>query len=138
MRTARSVSGAHGLCARRERGLLGRWPAEGRHRSSSLNAGHQEDGTSEYSFYTFRGSHENSGKPTFQTWLYSMHGAGKFRVHEYPTVDAGPRSLSEKDIESIRAIVMPLLSLGETVVVFDSYGSERTGQFCKAMGLRRR
>jgi len=99
--------------------------------------GTKEDGRSEYSFYTFRGSYENSRKPTFQTWLDSRHGAGKFLVHECPTVDAGPRSLSEKDIESIRAIVMPLLSRGETVVVFDSYGSERTGQFCKAMGFRR-
>lgn len=101
--------------------------------------GSKEDGRSEYSFYTFRGSHENSaGKPTFQTWLDSRYGAGEFEVHEYPTVDAGPRSLSDKDIESIRAIVMPLLSHGETVVVFDSYGSERTGQFCSATGFRRR
>lgn len=100
--------------------------------------GSKEDGRSEYSFYTFKGSHERSGKPTFQTWLDSRYGTGQFQVHEYPTVDGGPGSLSEEDVESVRSIVMPLLSRGETVVLFDSYGSERTGQFCNAAGFRRR
>lgn len=99
--------------------------------------GEKEDGRSEYSFYSFRGSHERSAKPTFQNWLDSRYGSGRLQLHEYPTVDAGPGSLSDEDIESIRAIVMPLLSTGETVVVFDSYGSERTGQVCRALGFRR-
>jgi hypothetical protein len=100
--------------------------------------GSKEDGRSEYTFYTFRGSHEHSpGKPTFQAWLDSTYGAGRFQVYDYPTEDAGSGSLSEEDIESVRSIVMPLLSRGETVVVFDSGGSQRTGQFCKAAGFRR-
>jgi hypothetical protein len=99
--------------------------------------GTKEDGKSEYRFYSFRGSHEHSAKPTFQAWLDSRHGAGRFRVHEYPTEDAGPNSLSDQDIESIRAIIIPLTTAGETVVVFDSFGSERTGQVCRALGFRR-
>jgi hypothetical protein len=100
--------------------------------------GSKNDGRSEYSFYSFKGSHEKSGKPTFQTWLDTRYGVGRFRVHEHPTTDAGPRSLSAEDLHLIRSIVMPLLSHGETVIVFDSYGAERTGQFCKAIGFRRK
>jgi hypothetical protein len=99
--------------------------------------GTKENGQSEYRFYSFRGSHERSAKPTFQAWLDSRHGAGRFRLHEYPTTDAGPRSLSDGDIESIRAIIMPLILAGGAVVVFDSFGSERTGQVCSALGFRR-
>ncbi len=99
--------------------------------------GTKNDGSSEYRFYSFRGSHECSRKPTFQAWLDRRHGAGRFQVHEYPTEDAGPRSLSEDDIKSIRGIVMPLLAAGETVVVFDSFGSQRTGQVCSELGFRR-
>lgn len=101
--------------------------------------GRKQDGRSEYTFYIFKGSHEHSpGKPTFQAWLDTRYGAGHFQVYDYPTVDAGSGSLSEDDIESLRSIVMPLLSRGETVVVFDSGGSQRTGQFCNAAGFRRR
>src|SRR5437764_1169649 len=38
--------------------------------------GTKEDGTSEYHFYSFRGNHESSAKPTFQCWLDSRHGTG--------------------------------------------------------------
>jgi hypothetical protein len=100
--------------------------------------GSKEDGRSEYSFYTFRGSREHSpSKPTFQAWLDSWYGAGHFKVYDYPTVDAGCGSLSEEGIESLLSLVVPLLSRGETVVVFDSGGSQRTGQFCHEAGFRR-
>jgi hypothetical protein len=89
--------------------------------------GTKEDGTSEYRFYSFRGSHESSAKPTFQWWLDSRRGTCRFRLYEYPTKDAGPRSLCDEDIESIRAMIMPLITAGGTVVMFDSFGSERTG-----------
>lgn len=99
--------------------------------------GTKEDGSTEYCFYSFRGSHEHSAKPNFQEWLDIRHGIGRFRLHEYPTKDAGPGSLSDEEIESIRAIIMPLIAAGGTVVVFDSFGSERTGQVCGALGFRR-
>lgn len=99
--------------------------------------GTKVDGKSEYRFYSFRGSHEHSTKPTLQTWLDRRHGAGTFRVHEYPTVDAGPNSLCEGQIQSIRSLVNPLIDAGETVVLFDSFGSERTGQVCRALNFRR-
>ena len=82
---------------------------------------------SEYRFYSFRGSHEHSTKPTFQEWLDRRHGPGRFQVHEYPTEDGGPRSLSDEDVASIGAIIQPLIEAGETIVMFDSFGSERTG-----------
>lgn len=100
--------------------------------------GRKEDGRSEYSFYTFRGGCEHpADRPTFQEWLDSRYGAGHFVVHDYPTVDAGSCSLSDGDIESLKSIVVPLLTLGETVVLFDSGGAQRTGQFCRAAGFRR-
>jgi hypothetical protein len=99
--------------------------------------GTKVDGKSEYQFYSFRGSHEHSTKPTLQTWLDRRHGAGRFRVLEYPTEDAGPNSLSDGQIESIRALINPMMDDGETVVLFDSFGSERTGQVCRALNFRR-
>lgn len=100
--------------------------------------GWKEDGRSEYSFYTFRGSDiRTDGRPTFQEWLDSRYGGGRFEVHDYPTEDAGNFSLSDEDIESLTTLVVPLLNLGETVVLFDSGGSQRTGQFCRALGFRR-
>ena len=99
--------------------------------------GTKNDGKSEYRFYSFRGSHEHSTKPTFQEWLDHRHGPGRFRVHEYPTEDGGPRSLSDEDVASIGAIIRPLIAADETIVMFDSFGSERTGQVCRALGFRR-
>lgn len=101
--------------------------------------GEKEDGRSEYSFYSFRGTHErNRGKPTFQQWLDARHDTGRFQVWECPTVDAGDNALSDRDIASLRGIVFPLLKQGQTVVLFDSGGSQRTGQFCKETGFERK
>jgi hypothetical protein len=100
--------------------------------------GWKEDGRSEYSFYMFRGSSEQpDGRPTFQEWLDSRYGWDRFEVHDYPTEDAGDLSLSNEDIKSLTTLIMPLLSMGETVVLFDSGGAQRTGQFCRAVGFRR-
>ena len=101
--------------------------------------GEKEDGRSEYSFYTFGGEHEQSlGKPTFQEWLDTTYGAGRFKVWEYPTLDAGNNALSEEDIQHLRGLVLSLLEQGQTVVLFDSGGSQRTGQFCKNVGFERK
>jgi hypothetical protein len=101
--------------------------------------GWKEDGRSEYSFYTFRGGIEQpDGRPTFQEWLDSRYGQGRFEVHDYPTEDAGDEALSKQDIESLTALIIPLLSKGETVVLFDSGGAQRTGQFCRAICFQRR
>jgi hypothetical protein len=100
--------------------------------------GWKEDGRSEYSFYTFRGGSQNpDGRPTFQEWLDSRYCPDRFEVHDYPTEDAGDFSLSGEDIESLSTLVMYLLSMGETVVLFDSGGAQRTGQICRAIGFRR-
>ena len=47
-------------------------------------------------------------------------------------------SLSDEDIESLSTLIIRLLGMGETVILFDSAGAQRTGQFCRAIGFRRR
>src|SRR5713101_5602168 len=48
--------------------------------------GEKENGTLEYSFYTFRGGGDHpDGRPTFQEWLDDRYCADRFVVHDYPT-----------------------------------------------------
>jgi hypothetical protein len=49
--------------------------------------GKKKSGFSEFEYYPFRSSQEAGTKPTFQQWL-DKHYYGRFRVHEFPTVDA--------------------------------------------------
>lgn len=112
-------------------------PAETLHLVSLL--GTKEDETPEYSFYSFRGvGDQPDGRPTFQEWLDDRYGADRFVIHDYPTLDAGDWSIPQDVIDSLITLILPLLSRGETVVLFDSGGAQRTGQFCRAAGFRRR
>jgi len=111
-------------------------PAKTVHLVSLLGA--KEVGTLEYSFYSFRGKTDPpDGRPAFQEWLDDSYGAERFVVYDCPTVDAGNCSISQDVIDSLLKLILPLLSKGETVVLFDSGGAQRTGQFCRAAGFRR-
>lgn len=112
-------------------------PAQRVHLVSLL--GSKVNGKSEYSFYSFRGSCDPpDGRPIFQEWLDERYGSDRFVVHEYPTVDAGEWSIPQDVIDTLLKLILPLLSQGETVVLFDSGGSQRTRQFCDVAGFRRR
>jgi hypothetical protein len=112
-------------------------PAKNVHLISLLGA--KEDGTLEYSFYTFRGGGElTNDRPTFQEWLDDRYEVDRFVVHDCPTVDAGDKAIPEECIVPLSNLILRLLTLGETVVLFDSAGSQRTRQFFTAAGFRRR
>ncbi len=73
-------------------------------------------------------------EPTFQEWLDQRYGH-RFVVHEFPTTDA--RGIQPDLLESVKHRVLSLLSSGDTVIVVDSAGAERTARVCEAVGFNR-
>ena len=96
--------------------------------------GQKTDGFSEFAYYPFRSSREVGPKPTFQEWLDQRYGH-RFVVHEFPTTDA--RGIQPDLLESVKSRVLSLLSSGDTVIVVDSAGAERTARVCEAVGFKR-
>jgi hypothetical protein len=89
---------------------------------------------SEFKHYPFRSCFETGSKATFQAWL-DANCHGRFRVHEFQTVDADPAGIPLDEIARITACVQGLLAQGEAVVIVDSAGVSRTGRVCREMGL---
>lgn len=95
--------------------------------------GHKTTGLSEFWYYPFRSSKEPGDQPTFEKWLNRRYGK-RFTVHEFPTVDGQgipPNVLDDAARQALR-----LLETGQSVVVIDSAGAERTARVCKAIGYR--
>lgn len=91
-----------------------------------------DDGTSEFSFYSFCGGWDTHlERETFQDWLDRLHGDLQIRIREHPTYDRCKIPLEK--LNAIAADVHKLTSEGRTVVVVDSGGVGRTGQVVKHM-----
>jgi hypothetical protein len=96
--------------------------------------GRKKKGFSEFGYYPFRSSKESGAKPTFQEWLderYERH----FVVHEFPTVDR--QGIPPDVLKAVTRCVLDLIENGNTVLVIDSAGAERTARVCEAVGYRR-
>jgi hypothetical protein len=86
---------------------------------------------SEFGYYPFRSSKESGTKPTFQEWLDANYER-RFVVHEFPTIDA--RGISRDVLAEVTRRVLELIGQGNTVVVIDSAGAERTARVREAIG----
>ncbi len=95
--------------------------------------GKKKGGFSEFGYYPFRSSKEIGNKPTFQEWLDDHYGP-RFVVYEYPTTDA--QAIPSKSLELVSHCVLDLIQNGNTVVVIDSAGAERTARVCEAIGYK--
>ena len=96
--------------------------------------GQKTDGFSEFAYYPFRSSREFGTKPTFQEWLDQRY-SHRFVVHEFPKTDA--RGIQPDLLDAVKHRVLSLIASGETVVVVDSAGAERTARVCEAVGFKR-
>lgn len=94
--------------------------------------GRKTDGYSEFDYYPFRSSYEQNPKPPLERWLEERYGQ-RFVVHEFPTVDA--RGIPPQVLEVVQRRVHDLIEAGNTVVVMDSAGAERTARVCEAAGF---
>jgi hypothetical protein len=97
--------------------------------------GCKNDGFSEFDYYPFRSSKEFEAKPTFQDWLDKRYGP-RLVVHEFSTIDADPQGIPSDVLETVKHCVLDLVRSGNTVVVVDSYGSQRTSKVCEAAGFK--
>lgn len=100
--------------------------------------GWKANGRSEFSFYSFRGSGEETerpDRPTFQQWLDARYGTGRYRVIEFPTTDT--KVVSSELLSRVGRTILSLLHSGETVVLMDSGGFSRTGAVCRFIGFVR-
>ena len=70
----------------------------------------------------------------FQEWLDQRYSR-RFEVHEFPTRDR--EGLPRDVLEAVRRCVLDLIENGNTVVVVDSAGAERTARVCEAIGYER-
>jgi len=95
--------------------------------------GEKKDGYSEFNYYPFRSSKVPGEEPTFEEWLNGRYDR-RFKVHEFPAVDA--RSMQPETFDSVVRQIRVLLDAGRTVVVVDSAGEVRTGNLCSSMGYR--
>lgn len=99
--------------------------------------GRKPDGTSEFSFYSFRSALEtpsNSDRsPSFQDWLCCAFPDRRIKVLEHPTVDL--QKVPQTTLTAIRAAVLPLLAPKRSVIIVDSGGVTRTFQVCKYLDL---
>ena len=100
--------------------------------------GNKLDGTSEYSFYSFRGGRdteeERGNCQTFQEWLFTHHNDLGIVVREFPTIDHV--GISRVTLDMIIKEIRLLISHGRTVVIVDSGGETRTGIVCRHMGAK--
>jgi hypothetical protein len=88
------------------------------------------DRYSEFSYYPFRSETERDRRPNIQEWLEANAGR-RIVVHEFPTEDRLP--LPAETIKAVAARIAALLADGQTVVVVDSAGVQRTGAVYEAL-----
>ena len=98
--------------------------------------GRKPDGTSEYSFYPFRGGYDppDESVPTFEAWLAKHYPERGIVVREHPTVDF--RQIPPETLQRAATDIGNLLQQGETVVLLDSGGETRTGAVCRSLKLQ--
>ncbi len=96
--------------------------------------GEKPDGFSEFGYYPFRSAKEKVTKLTFQEWL-DVKYPERFVVHEFPTMDA--RAIPCHIRQNVVRHVLGLLKDGNSVVIIDSAGAERTTRVCQALGFTR-
>lgn len=96
--------------------------------------GQKPNGFSEFGYYPFRSSKEPGAKPTFQEWLDERYER-RFVVYEFPTVDR--QGIPPDVLKAVTRCILDLIKNGNTVVVMDSAGAERTARVCEAIGYRR-
>jgi hypothetical protein len=95
--------------------------------------GSKRNGFSEFDYYPFRSSKVVGIRSTWQDWL-DAHYAGRFVVHEFPTIDA--QGMSPDVLVAVRTCVLYLIKKGSPVVVVDSAGAERTARVCTSINYR--
>ena len=95
-------------------------------------------GISEFSYYSFHGGcdtlSEREGCPSFQDWLNGHHKDRNTSVYEFPTIDSRGVPLELRDY--VATEIRDLTSRGQTVVVVDSAGAERTRRICDHIGTK--
>jgi hypothetical protein len=96
--------------------------------------GQKKDGFSEYSYYPFRSAKEPGPKPNFQDWLNNRYGE-RFIVYEFPTTDR--HGIEAGVMEDVKSCLSQLLGEGQTVLLIDSAGAERTARVCEQLGYKR-
>ena len=95
--------------------------------------GQKRDGFSEFGYYPFRSSSESGAKPTFQEWLHERY-CRRFAVHEFPTTDC--QGIPPGTLAMVTRRVLELIENGNTVVVVDSAGDQRTARICEVIAYR--
>ena len=97
-------------------------------------------GKSEFWYYSFYGGwdtqSEREGCLSFQEWLNLHHKNLKISVYEYPTIDRMGVPLEVRCTVSNK--LRRLILQGQTVVVVDSAGAERTGRIRDHIGAKKR
>jgi hypothetical protein len=97
--------------------------------------GRKPDGTSEYSFYPFRGGYDPTDEslPTFEAWLAKHYPERGIVVREHPTIDF--QSIPQETLQRAATDIGNFLQRGQTVVLMDSGGETRTGAVCRFLKL---
>jgi len=121
--------------------LVDRWvaglPAEATTLISLLGRKNSAAGRSEFSFYSFTGGldtpQERDGRSTLAQWLKVRCPNRNITIEEFPTFDGV--KIPPPDLQTIANRLATLLNNGETVVLIDSGGEQRTGQVCRGLGL---
>ncbi|MDR4493705.1 MAG: hypothetical protein R3B74_04635 [Nitrospirales bacterium] len=93
--------------------------------------GQKTNGLSEFSYYPFRSAKENGAKPVFEEWLNERYSR-LFVVYEFPTIDC--QGIPPDVLSAAGRQVVKCLEGGETTIVIDSAGAERTTRVCVAIG----
>lgn len=89
----------------------------------------------EFSYYSFRSSHEDiASRPTFQEWLDRATAPGKYIVIEHPTTDTRPIPFDL--LNAITESILANLREARTVVVVDSGGVSRTGDVIQHLRVK--
>lgn len=98
--------------------------------------GRKPDGTSEYSFYPFRGGYDENDErtPTFGAWLQEHYADRTIIVCEHPTVDF--EAMPHSTLERVRTNILDFVQQGKTVVLMDSGGQVRTEKVCRFLELQ--
>lgn len=97
--------------------------------------GQKTTGLSEFSYYPFRSAKEEGTKHIFEDWLNKRYNRRRFVVYEFPTVDG--RGIPRDVLNAAAGQVVRCLEEGNTTVVIDSAGAERTARVCEALGYVR-
>ncbi len=97
--------------------------------------GEKPDGTSEFSFYPFRGGFDPSDERSMSLhdWLAEHYPERAIEVREHPTVDF--RRVPPETLKAVAEDIRRLLAAGRTVVLIDSGGQTRTGAVCRHLGV---